>query len=517
MKKLLLSVILVMFMTGISYSQELLWSNIQLEDNLHEGRFVCTDESNNIYVGANNIMHDIYVIKHDQNGNQLMIINDTNARNFSGMELGLDGKIYTIGSFDNYHGNSDGLINVYNPDGSLHFSQTYDFDNGTDSFQGLIVDDEGNAYVTGHVTTNTSLERHLSLAIKYSPQGIPLWIRVYGENPAFCYYGQEITIGIMGNIFISGFVQKNNTSTSEIFVLSYSQEGVLLANVMSELSDYDLVLPQFIFTDENDNVYTGGCADMFYSHYAGILLKTSSAGVIWSKVIKSEQDMAAIFDGALDSDGNIVICGTCYSPEGNGYIAKYSPNGDSQYIIRYQGPGTGMVEFGSLINNDGYTYLSGSTDNIGGSSTDIITISIDSDAQLMWEIAYNGTAHGFDRGLDIALDRDKNVIVTGSTESQGRTRCILLKYTNPLDIEERVSNNPKELPVYPNPTGEVLCFDLETISDKATYKVLSLTGQLLLFGSISSTRIDMSKIKAGSYLLQVIDNNMQYNAKFVKN
>ena len=30
-------------------------------------------------------------------------------------------------------------------------------------------------------------------------------------------------------------------------------------------------------------------------------------------------------------------------------------------------------------------------------------------------------------------------------------------------------------------------------------------------------RIDVSKIKAGSLLLQVIDNNMHYNAKFVKN
>ena len=77
------------------------------------------------------------------------------------------------------------------------------------------------------------------------------------ETASICKaFNAEITIGIMGNIFISGFVQKNNTSTSEIFVLSYSQEGVLLANVMSELSDYDLVLPQFIFTDENGNEIT---------------------------------------------------------------------------------------------------------------------------------------------------------------------------------------------------------------------------------------------------------------------
>jgi hypothetical protein len=69
--------------------------------------------------------------------------------------------------------------------------------------------------------------------------------------------------------------------------------------------------------------------------------------------------------------------------------------------------------------------------------------------------------------------------------------------------------------LYPNPASSVL--NVTSVSEKGTYRIMSMLGQEVNRGSLASGSIDVSSLPAGNYLVEIFDNEVSTVKRFVKN
>ncbi|AZA52246.1 reprolysin-like metallopeptidase [Chryseobacterium sp. G0201] len=75
--------------------------------------------------------------------------------------------------------------------------------------------------------------------------------------------------------------------------------------------------------------------------------------------------------------------------------------------------------------------------------------------------------------------------------------------------------NPKDdIQIYPNPVSDIL--NITKVSEKATYKIYSATGQLVQSGNINDKKINVSSLIKGAYVIAIEDKNISKNNKFIK-
>ena len=75
--------------------------------------------------------------------------------------------------------------------------------------------------------------------------------------------------------------------------------------------------------------------------------------------------------------------------------------------------------------------------------------------------------------------------------------------------------NPKDdIQIYPNPVSDIL--NITKVSDRATYKIYSATGQLVQSGNISNKQVNVSSLVKGTYVITIKDKNISKNNKFIK-
>jgi chitodextrinase len=105
------------------------------------------------------------------------------------------------------------------------------------------------------------------------------------------------------------------------------------------------------------------------------------------------------------------------------------------------------------------------------------------------------------------------------------TACEAFSYGQVEDYTVNISTTAKpeaefdsavaaDIRVYPNPATTTL--NITEVSGNATFRVFNLMGQTLLNGKINNGSIDLSRINAGNYILEVSDNNNVTTKRFIK-
>ncbi|NHN27380.1 T9SS type A sorting domain-containing protein [Flavobacterium jejuense] len=209
------------------------------------------------------------------------------------------------------------------------------------------------------------------------------------------------------------------------------------------------------------------------------------------------------------------------------------------------------VVYGSIDNSStgtaGYEDFSSLSTNVGRGTSQTITITplwtgtIYNEGYAVW-MDFNQDGDFNDSGeLVYSRAASKTIPISGtisipSSATLGATRmrvsmkyngipstCETFTYGQVEDYTVNITSTGKEvdnivsLPeinLYPNPTSSVL--NLTSITEKATYKVYSLVGQIVLNGKISNSSIDVSTLPVGNYIIEITDNDITTSKQFIK-
>lgn len=122
---------------------------------------------------------------------------------------------------------------------------------------------------------------------------------------------------------------------------------------------------------------------------------------------------------AVDDAGNVYVTGES-SGSGTGLdycTIKYNPSGVQQWVARYNGPASARDYAQAIaVDREGNVYVTGSSSG-GNSYDDYATVKYGPDGEELWVARYNGTGNWHDRAFSLAVDDSGNVYVTGFSSS----------------------------------------------------------------------------------------------------
>jgi uncharacterized delta-60 repeat protein len=404
----------------------------------------------------------------------------------------------------------DGQGNVYvtgwsNP---IQFGQNYDYatikydssgvqqwvaryngpDNSQDRAHGLVVDGQGNVYVTGESYSTATTNDYAT--IKYNSAGVQQWVRIYTGPPGSTGFDQAISIAldIQGNVHVTGrsagpgydyATIKYDPSGNEAWVRRYNR--LIIGGLNGEDDAASIVV------DGQGNVYVTGLSQRGVTTAADYAtVKYNSSGVEqWVGLYSGDTSRQSFAKAiAVDNSGNVYVTGLS---QGGGTptdfaTVKYDANGNQQWAQRYDAPGDRDDNANSIaVDGQGNVYVTGES---WGSGTlyDCATIKYNSAGVQQWIQRYNGPGNGSDYGNSVAVDAQGGVYVTGwSAQSGINFDYVTIKYSQPTGVSPSSGGMPDHFVLdqnYPNPFNPSTKIGFKIpVSGFATLKVSDILGR----------------------------------------
>lgn len=297
------------------------------------------------------------------------------------------------------------------------------------------------------------------------------------------------------------------------------------------------------WTASTDNVGVTG-----YDVYQGATLKATVTGTTYSVTGLTAGTAYTFSVKAKDAAGNISTSSNVVNVTTTSTAVVYcTSQGNS---VTYEK--IGKVQLGTISNTStggtGYTDFTAisTTLTIGTANTITITpawaSTVYSEGYAVW-IDYNKDGDFADAGEQV-FTKATSTATTASgsftipaTATLGSTRMrVSMKYNGtPTACEtfsygqvedytvniisaaketETAKNSFSTIEVYPNPTTSVL--NVTSVSEKATYRVYNMLGQMVITGKLSNGTINVSNINTGNYILEVNDNETITVKRFIK-
>ena len=297
------------------------------------------------------------------------------------------------------------------------------------------------------------------------------------------------------------------------------------------------------WTASTDNVGVTG-----YDVYQGATLKATVTGTTYSVTGLTAGTAYTFSVKAKDAAGNISTSSNVVNVTTTSTALVYcTSQGNS---VTYEK--IGKVQLGTISNTStggtGYTDFTAISTTLTIGTTNTITITpawastVYSEGYAVW-IDYNKDGDFADAGEQV-FTKATSTATTASgsftipaTATLGSTRmrvsmkyngtptaCETFSYGQVEDYTVNIISAAKEtetarnsftaIEVYPNPTTSLL--NVTSVSEKATYRVYNMLGQMVITGKLSNGTINVSNINTGNYILEVNDNEIITVKRFIK-
>lgn len=365
----------------------------------------------------------------------------TTANDFgNGIVVDANGNVYVAGSTDSgldgnaSAGGRDAFVVKYDATGTRQWTRQLG-SSVTDESTGIAADANGNVYVTGYTAGgldgNTSAGGYDLFVVKFTSAGIKQWTRQLGSISYDA--GQGITVDANGNAYVTGktFGSLDGNKSAggyDLFVVKYTSEGIKqwTKQLGSAVDD----VGQGITVDANGNVYvtgyTAGGLDGNTSAggYDLFVAKYTSEGIKeWTKQLGS-----GVYDAgeciAVDRNGNVYAAGATLGDLGgisagiyDLFVVKYNSAGTVLWA-RQLGTAVTDAVYGIAADANANVYVAGNTNggldgNTNAGDFDLCVIKYDSAGTKQWTRQI-GTARS-DYAIGIAADANGNSFATGAT------------------------------------------------------------------------------------------------------
>ncbi|EQB62961.1 MAG: NHL repeat containing protein [candidate division Zixibacteria bacterium RBG-1] len=301
--------------------------------------------------------------------------------------------------------------------------------NGYDQANALAVDHIGNVYVTGF-SDGSGLPAYGT--IKYAPNGDTLWVRRFNGQGNSQAYARALAVDGSGNVYVTGQSYGGIGSSYDYATIKYAPNGDTLwvrrYNGPGNYDDYAFALA----LDSGGNVYvTGYSWDSATAFDYATIKYTPNGDTLWVRRYNGPANGSEVStDLALDASGNVYVTG--YSAvSGSDYdyaTIKYAHNGDILWVRCYNGPGNNYdIAYDLAVDGSGNVYVTGFC-NGGEAIDDYATIKYGPDGETLWVRLYNGPGNGQDIAYALAVDGSGNVYVTGFCSGGGAIDYATIKY-----------------------------------------------------------------------------------------
>jgi hypothetical protein len=294
------------------------------------------------------------------------------------------------------------------------------YSGGGSGAQAVAVDGNGNVYVTGSAIGSGGVSEYATLA--YSSAGVPLWTNRY-RGPGNDHHAQALAVDGNGRVYVTGS-SRGSGGYYDYATVAYSSAGVALwTNRYGGPAMFD-DYPQAIATDGNGNVYVAGYSRGSGTGWDYATVAYSSGGVpLWTNLYDgaaNSDDQALAM--AVDGSGNVYVTGRSGYPTYDYATLAYSSSGVPLWTNRYNGPGNDDDEaIDVAVDGQGIVYVTGSAVRAiiyPYSYRDWTTIAYSSAGVPLWTTRYD---EGFDNvyGVQGVAAGGSNVVVAGTWRDGG--------------------------------------------------------------------------------------------------
>jgi uncharacterized delta-60 repeat protein len=286
---------------------------------------------------------------------------------------------------------------------------------GTDRGSAVAIDSADNIIVAGQTASDGAGGDDLLIA-KYNSAGALQWDRTLGGTGTDI--GRAVAIDSADNIIVVGQTASDGAGGDDLLIAKYNSAGALqwdrtLGGTGSDVG-YAVAIDS-----ANNIIVVGQTASDGAGGLDVLIAKYNSAGALqWDRTLGgtgSDSGRAV----AIDSANNIIVVGYTASDGAGGLdvlIAKYNSAGALQWDRTLGGTGT-EIGFAVAIDSANNIIVTGSTASDGAGGNDFLIAKYNSAGALQWDRTLGGT--GNDGCTAVAIDSANNIIVVGYTTSDG--------------------------------------------------------------------------------------------------
>jgi len=344
------------------------------------------------------------------------------------------GNVYTAGLFRASNGYNMSVIK-YDSNGTKLWQQSVQTQ-VNDGPVFVAVDKSNNVFLAG--TRETSDGGNDYVLAKYSPAGAPLWTASYDGPSHLVDVAGGIVVDLNGNVYITGYsVAVAGVSSYDTVTIKYNAAGVKqwtkIYGLAANRGDYPrgiAVSPNGAYVYVTNESITSGT----YSVYSTIAY-TSAGAVAWQKTYNDPDNGGDRPSGiATDAQGNVIVTGWGYgTTTDDDYVTiKYNGVTGAQLWMKTYDGGFVQKDHPQAVTTDAASnvYVTGYAD--GATDYNMVTIKYNSAGVMQWTTVTDGPAHRNDIGVGIGVDKQGNVFVTGETLNTDATQFdfLTVKYNS---------------------------------------------------------------------------------------
>ena len=280
---------------------------------------LAVDASGNVYVigtsdgGYPGTQDDYATIKYGPDGNELWV------RRYSGPgsyddganDLAVDasGNVYVTGFTIDANVDANYTTIKYDPDGDTLWVREYYGTGGSDQAQALALDASGNVYVTGY-SSGIGTSQDIA-TVKYDTDGNGQWAARYNGPDNDRDVGREVAVDASGNVFAFGYTVRLDTDEEDFVTIKYDPDGMELWARLYNGPGNDEDYPKALALDAYGNAYV--CGNSYDSttllDYA-TLKYASNGDLVWTvRYDGPANDTDYGSDLALDASDNVYVTG----------------------------------------------------------------------------------------------------------------------------------------------------------------------------------------------------------------
>lgn len=309
----------------------------------------------------------------------------------------------------------------------------------------LATDDSGNVYVTGY-SLGIGTGRDFA-TIKYAPSGDTLWVRRYNGPDSYDDQASALAVDKNGNVYVTGY-STSRMNGPDFATIKYAPNGTLLWSRRYNGPGNGDDKASALKIDGSGNVnVTGQSLGIGTAEDYATIKYSPNGDSLWVRRYNGPANSADEPAGlAIDGNGNAYVTGKSWGGRSWDFATiKYGPNGNLQWVKRFNEVSDADQPAALAVDATGNVYVTGQTWIWGrGTSYDFATLKYDSQGNLLWARYYEGITNDHSFPVAAALDGKGNLYLTGQSWT-GRTSYdyATLKYAaNGNQIWVRDYNGP---------------------------------------------------------------------------